>query len=108
MKIIQNSQDLLKLRLGGPVATASICTFDRLSGRAEIAGTALAVPVGKHAIPLADVRGVEVKKQRRGTTRKSYALVLELKAGRTLEIASHDSESAIEAARAIRAFLKLG
>ncbi|MDE2163378.1 MAG: hypothetical protein KGJ53_09460 [Alphaproteobacteria bacterium] len=104
MKVIEHSAQKLRLRLGSTGLSIGICTLDRESDLAAITRLALIVPYHHKQIALSEVTGVTVKRKGR---RKTYYPMLELRFGRDFSIGGYAKEDAVQAARAIRDFLKM-
>lgn len=104
MKVIKQSEQRLQLRLGSRGISTGICTLDRERNVADIARFALAVPYHFRRVPLSEIKGVGV---RRKGLKKIYNPFLELRSGKDVSIGGYSKEDAVEAARAIRDFLKM-
>lgn len=104
MKVLKQSAQRLQLRLGLRGISTGICTLDRERNVADIAQFALAIPYHFKRVALSEIKGVGVK--RKGL-RKIYNPILELRSGRGVSIGGYTKEDAVEAARAIRDFLKM-
>ena len=104
MKVIEHSARRLRLRLRRNGLSTGICTLDRGSDFAVITRFALLVPYYREKIALSEITGITVKRKGR---RKTYHPVLELRLGRDFSIGGCTKEDAIQAAQAIREFLKM-
>ena len=104
MKVIKQTAQRLQLRLGLRGISTGICTLDRERNVADVARFALTIPYHFRRVALSDIKGVGVK--RKGL-KKIYNPILELKTGKDISIGGYTKEDAVEAARAIRDFLKM-
>jgi hypothetical protein len=102
MKIIENSARRLDLRVEGMLHAAQ-CALDRNTGEAEIVRFVLGLPWIKRRVSLGQVSNVTVK---RPNNRKSYFATLQLANGEELKLAGTSKDVAMDAARAIRDFLR--
>ena len=100
--VIEQSAQRLQLRVGGLVSTA-ICTLDRASGTAEVARLTLGIAYRRERVPLSDIADVIVQRRSRRT---SYRALIEVRPGLDIALGHYSKEEALEAARAIRDFLR--
>ncbi len=103
VKIIEQTGRRLKLRFDGRGASTSVCTLDLDRNTAEVFRRAFFIPYHRTRIALSNV--FDVATRRRGR-RKDYHTVFELKAGRSISLGGYTKEEALEAAKAIRDFLR--
>jgi hypothetical protein len=102
MKIIESSARRLELRIDG-IGTGGVCALDRNTGEAEITRLIVGVPYSKKRVSLAQVSDITVK---RPNERKTYYATLRLTSGEDITLGGTNKEDAMEAARAIRDFLR--
>ena len=102
MDVIEHTEQRLRLKVGGLASTA-ICTLDRASGTAEIARLALGIPYRRERVPLSDIANVVVQRRKR---RKAYQPLIEMRPGTDIPLGHYGKEEALDAARAIRDFLR--
>ncbi len=102
IEIIEHTGRRLKLRCRGRGASTSTCTLDLDRNVAEIS-RALVIPYRHTRVELSNVHDVVVRKEDR---RKDYQPVFELRVGRVVSLGGYTKDDALEAARAIRDFLR--
>jgi len=102
MKIIESSAERLALRVEGTLA-AGQCVLDRNTGKAEVTRLILGLPWTKQRVSLEHVTDVTVK---RPNDRKAYFATLLLTNGKDLRLKGTSKDIAMDAARAIRDFLR--
>jgi hypothetical protein len=102
MKIIENSAKRLELRIGS-AGRVGVCVLDRGTGEAEVTRFVIGLPYSKKRVSLAQISDITVK---RPTERKTYYATLRLTSGEDLAIGATNKEGAMDAARAIRDFLR--
>ena len=102
MKIIENSARRLELRVEG-TGTGGLCVLDRNTGEVEVTRFIVGFPYSKKRMSLAQVSDITVK---RPSERKTYYATLRLTSGEDIVIGGTSKEDAMDAARAIRDFLR--
>ncbi len=103
LKILENSGHQLKLRLRGRGVSTTICTLDRQTNIAEVARSVWRVPYRRERVALSDLTAPVV---RRREHQRSYQPMLEVRIGPMISLGGFSKSDALEAARAIRDFLK--
>jgi hypothetical protein len=103
VEVLEKSERRLRLKLSG-AAMSVLCTLDLEKNVAEVARTALSIPYRRERIPLSSVFGISVRKRSR---RKIYENVFDSRVGEPMKFGSYSKEDALEAARAIREFLRV-
>lgn len=106
MKIIENTDDRLRLRFDGRDLFGTICDFNRRKNEAELVHTLLFIPFRRKRVALSDITDTDVKKRDR-YNRVRYSPVLRLRRGRSLSFACRARDEALEAMRMIKSFLRL-
>ena len=102
MKVIENSARRLELRVESS-GTSGLCVLDRNTGEAEITRFVIGLPYSRKRVSLGQVADVTVK---RPNERKTYYATLRLTNGEDLSVGGTTKEDAMDAARAIRDFLR--
>src|ERR1700753_1129226 len=102
MDIIEHSAQRIRLRVGGGASTA-ICTRDRASGTAEVTRALVGVRYRRKRVALSSVANVAVRRRTKG---KAYRPVLEMRFGDAIPLGDYGKDEALDAARAIRDFLR--
>jgi hypothetical protein len=100
--VIERNEQRLRLKVGGLASTA-ICTLDRASGMAEVSRLALGIRYRRERVALSDIADVVVQRR---SQRKSYRPLLEVRLGADIPLGHYSKDEALEAARAIRDFLR--
>ncbi len=101
-EIMERTGRRLKLRCRGNGASTCICTLDLDRNVAEMSRN-LVVPYRRTRVALSNVYDVVVQRHGR---RKDYQPVFELRVGRAVSLGGYTKDEALEAARAIRDFLR--
>ncbi len=102
-RIIENTDRRLRLQVGGRGLSTCICTLDRESNVAELAHLALRIRYRRERIVFSNIRTALVKRRGRA---KTYRTLLEVSGGRQISLGEYTKEEALEAAQAIRDFLR--
>lgn len=101
MKIIENSARRLELRVEG--VAGGLCVLDRNAGEAEVTRFVVGIPWSKKRMSLSQISDITVK---RPNERKTYYATLRLTNGEDILIGGTTKEDAMDAARAIKDFLR--
>ncbi len=103
MKIVEKSRERLALRLTRYGLRTGVCVLDGARDTTTVVRMALVIPYYRKSVPLSQIRDVTV---RREGERGGYRAALKTVTGRDILIGEFTKEDALEAAKAIRDFLR--
>jgi len=106
MKVLEHSEQRLRLRLSGTKCGGTGLTLDRTMGRVEIVRFAWIFPCARQQIAFSDIADIAVRKWEEDGNRACYKPVLHLNNGRSVEFACGSKADAMETLRLVGGFLK--